>query len=62
MQHPIMDYLEDRHNSLDLLDELQKQVNCNDIENARITAAKIEAIKIIKFDLIKIITEDANKK
>jgi len=57
-----MDYLQEKHNSLDLLDELQAQVNCNDMESARMTSAKIEAIRTIKFDLIKIITEDANKK
>ena len=53
-----MQMLEDKHSNLDLLDELHKQVLSNDIDGARITAAKIEAIKDIKFSLLKAIKEN----
>ena len=58
MQHPIMEYLEDSNSSISLLEELQEQVNCGMMDEARLTAAKIEAIKTIKFDLLKLIKED----
>ena len=56
-----MQMLEDKHSNLDLLDELHKQVLSNDIDGARITAAKIEAIKDIKFSLLKAIKENESK-
>jgi hypothetical protein len=42
------------------LEQLHKEVLENRIDNARITAAKIEALKHLKFDLIKILKEDDN--
>ena len=61
MEHPVMELLEDRHNSLDLLNKLQEQVQANQIELARMTSAKIEAINEIKFDLKKAINESNSR-
>ena len=55
--HPVMKILEDKHNKSDLLNKLQEQVQANQMELARITSAKIEAINEIKFDLLKAINE-----
>jgi hypothetical protein len=60
MQHPILDHLNNLNNETDLLEQLHKEVLENRIDNARITAAKIEALKHLKFDLIKILKEDDN--
>ena len=62
MEHPVMQILEDKANSRDLLNKLQEQVQANQMEEARMTSAKIEAIKELKFDLLKAIKEnDANR-
>ncbi len=55
--HPVMKILEDKHNKSDLLNKLQEQVQANQMELARMTSAKIEAINEIKFDLLKAINE-----
>ena len=58
MQHPVMQILEDKGNNLNLLDKLLEQVLANKIDEARATAAKIEAYEEIKFDLLKAIKEN----
>jgi len=55
--HPVMEILEDKHNKQDLLNKLQEQVQANQMDLARMTSAKIEAINEIKFDLLKAINE-----
>jgi len=57
MEHPVMEMLADKANSLNLLDKLLEQVSANKIDEARATAAKIEAYEEIKFDLLKAIKE-----
>jgi len=61
MQHPVMQILEDKGNNLNLLDKLLEQVLANKIDEARATAAKIEAYEEIKFDLLKAIKENEPK-
>jgi len=52
-----MELLADKANRLNLLDKLLEQVSANKIDEARATAAKIEAYEEIKFDLLKAIKE-----
>jgi hypothetical protein len=56
--HPIMQYLEDNNSEQDLLEELLKQVNANMPDDARSTAARIKAIRDIRFTLLKLVKEN----
>ena len=57
-KHPVMELLAEQAHSLNLLDKLLEQVSANKIDEARATAAKIEAYEEIKFDLLKAIKEN----
>ena len=57
-KHPVMELLAEQAHSLNLLDKLLEQVLANKIDEARATAAKIEAYEEIKFDLMKAIKEN----
>ena len=53
-----MELLADKVKNNNLLDKLLEQVSANKIDEARATAAKIEAYEEIKFDLMKAIKEN----
>ena len=59
--HPVMQMLADKYNRSDLLKKLHSEVLENKIDEARATAALIEAINEIKFDLLKSIKENEPK-
>lgn len=56
-EHPIMEYLAQVNSEQVLLEELLDQVLDND-DKMRITAARVQAARDIRFDLLKLIEEN----
>jgi hypothetical protein len=55
--HPIMQYLEDNNNEQELFEKLLEEV-MDSPEKAKVTAAEIQAIRRIRFDLLKLVKEN----
>jgi hypothetical protein len=55
--HPIMQYLEDNNSEQELFEILLTEVVANS-EQAKSTAAEIQAIRRVRFDLLKLVKEN----
>ncbi len=62
MDHPIMEYLSSSNAEDEMFEQLFKEVCANQLDHARITAAKISAARDIRFDLLKITREYDNRR
>lgn len=60
MEHPILEYLNQTSAEASLLEELLEQTLKNEIDLARITAAKIQATRDVRFTLAKLIKDNDN--
>jgi len=58
MEHPIMEMLNKANSEQDLLEQLLGEVNTNELDKARTTAAKVLAIRDLRLSLIKVINEN----
>ena len=58
MEHPIMEMLNKANSEQDLLEQLLEEVNTNELDKARTTAAKVLAIRDLRLSLIKVINEN----
>lgn len=61
MEHPILEYLNQTSAEASLLEELLEQTLKNEIDLARITAAKIQATRDVRFTLAKLIKDNEAK-
>jgi hypothetical protein len=57
MEHPLLQLLDSHSSESDLLEKLLTDVLENKIDQARVTAARIEATRDLKFTLKKLIKE-----
>ena len=58
MEHPIMELLNKANSEQDLLEQLLGEVNTNELDKARTTAATVLAIRDLRLSLIKVINEN----
>ncbi len=58
MEHPVIEHLKDQSNESKLYEDLLDQVLKDQIDLARVTAAKVSVFKDMKFNLIKVLREN----
>jgi len=57
MEHPIIEYLTNNHGEDRYVQEVLKFMGEGEIEKAKLSMLKIQAVRDIKFDLLKIAKE-----